>query len=117
MKAKDQKALNGKMKLTLGERITLLTVLPKEANFVTLQILRSLETRLSFTEKEIKDFEIKFNPRNASYAWNEKGRDYETAVEFGEKTTAIVVGQLEELDKTEKLTAQHITVYEKFVEK
>jgi hypothetical protein len=105
----------GHMKFTLGERITLLGVLPKEANFVTLKIIRSLEGRLSFTEKELKDFDIKFNARGSSYSWNKEGAEYEAEVEFGEKATDIVVEQLKELDKTEKLTGQHFTVYEKFI--
>jgi len=106
-----------KMKFTLGERITLLGVLPKETNFVTLKIIKSLESRLSFSEEELKDFEIKVDTRGLNYSWNKEGRKNELEIEFGEKATEIVVEQLKELDKTKKLTSQHFTIYEKFIEK
>ena len=109
--------VEGKMKFTLGERITLLGVLPKEANFVTLKIVESLKRRLSFSEDEIKDFEINFNPRDSSYSWNKEGAEHEVEIEFGEKATDIVVEELKELDTTKKLTSQHFTVYEKFITK
>ena len=104
-----------KMKFTLGERITLLGVLPKEANFVTLRIVRSLESKLSFSEEEMKDFEVKISSNGSSYSWNKEGVKHEVEIEFGEKATDIVVEQLKELDKTKKLTGQHFTIYEKFI--
>jgi len=100
------------MKLNLIERITLLQILPKEGNFVTLRIVRDLKTALSMTEKEFKEFGIKQEGANTS--WNEKGNE-EREIMIGEKATDIIVESLKALDKEKKLTDQHFTVYEKFV--
>jgi len=102
------------MKLTLGERFIVLGILPKESNFATLRISRELQKVLAPTEKEFKEFEI--HQEGDQLKWNKKGIE-EIEIEIGEKATDIVVDALKELDKTKKLTAQHVSLWEKFCEK
>lgn len=102
------------MKLTVLERITVLGVLPQEANFVTLQVVNKLKEALSFSEGEIKDLELTENPETNGITWKQEA-DKSKDVEIGEKATDIIVEALEKLDKDKKLTAQFMTVYEKFV--
>ena len=101
------------MKLNLFERITLLSVLPKEGDFVTLRIVKDLKSALSVSEKEFKEFEITQEGPNTK--WNAKGSE-EREIKVGEKATDIIIEALKQLDKEKKLTEQHFTVYEKFVE-
>lgn len=116
------------MKLTVNERITLLGILPKEGNFLTLKIIRKLKEDLSFTEAEHKLYQFKNSgesfvdvdgsvsvvPAN-SIRWNgdvDQNREFD----FGVKATEAVVEALKELDKAKKLQEAHISLYEKFVE-
>jgi hypothetical protein len=106
------------MELTLGERITLLGILPKEANFVNLKIIRSLQEKMSFSEEEIKEYDIKSYTENdnVGYSWSKKGIEYKLEIEFGEHGTSMISSELKKLDKEEKLSSQNFTLYEKFIE-
>jgi len=100
------------MKLNVLERLTLLGILPKEGNFVTLKVLRSLKENLGLSEEELKKFEV--TQDGERIAWNEKGNE-EIEIEIGEKATDIIVEALKNLDKDKKLVEQHFSIYEKFV--
>lgn len=108
------------MKLTLQERFAVLKILPTEVNFVTLKIVRDLQDSLSLTEKETKDWEVKSQSLpdgRVTTTWNKAGTEAKAEIKIGEKATDVVVEALEELDKTSKLTSEHFTIYEKFVDK
>ena len=101
------------MKLNVQERLTLLEVLPKEGNFATLRIIRRTQDRLGLADEEYKEFGVK--QKGNQISWNEKGRE-ERDIQIGESATDIIVGALDKLDSENKLTVQHLTVFEKFKE-
>ena len=100
------------MKLNIMERIMILQLLPKEGNFLTLNLVRKLQSVLAPSEKELIDFEIKQVDNMTT--WNEKGRE-ELEIEIGEKSADVIIEALEKLDKEQKITANHMSIYEKFV--
>jgi len=102
------------MKLNILERLKLLQLLPQEGNFITLTIVNKLKETLSLTEAEFKEFEVKEDGVNTT--WNAKGQE-ERELEIGEKASDIIAEALNKLNDENKLTAQHMSVYEKFVEK
>jgi len=104
---------NYNMKLTIPERITLLQVLPKEGNFVTLKVLRKLKGLLGFSEEDYKKFNIKQTGDRIS--WNKQGGQ-EVEIEIGEKAAEIIKEALLGLDGEKKLKPEHFSVYEKFVQ-
>jgi hypothetical protein len=99
------------MKLTVLERMALLHALPQEGNFATLKIVRKLREDLSFSEAEYKAWGIEELP-NGRMSWKV---NEEKELEFGEKATDIIVASLKKLNETDKLTVDHLSVYEKFV--
>ena len=106
------------MKLNVSERFAALKILPKETDFVTLKIVRQLQDELALSEKELKEFEVE-TVQQGQYIqtkWNEKGNK-EVEIKIGEKATDVIIDALKELDKQKKLTTEHLTLYEKFVEK
>lgn len=100
------------MKLNVLERITALGIMPEAGNFATLRVMNDLRMALSLTEAEFKEFGVKQDGDQMS--WNKKGAE-EREVKIGEKATDILVEALKKLDKDEKLTNQHFTLFEKFV--
>ena len=98
------------MKLSVGERIVILSLLPTEGSFATLKILNQLRLGLSFTEEELKKWGITEIEGRAT--WQE---DAEVEIPIGEKATDIVVAALKKRDKEQKLPLQAIGVYEKFI--
>ena len=100
------------MKLNLAERFKILQILPKEGNFVTLNIVGELQKELAPSEEEFKEFEI--TQKDTQITWNIKGSK-EKEIKVGEKASDIISEELEKLDKENKLTAQDISIYKKFV--
>lgn len=103
------------MKLTVFERINLLSVLPPQGNLVTLRISRELMNELSFSEIEIKQAGIKNLP-NGKVEWNPVAAEgIVKDVEIGPVAKEIIIAELVKAEKAGKLKAQHLDLYEKFV--
>jgi len=102
-----------KVKLNLMERFLVLQLLPKENNFATLKIVRLLQERLSPSEDEFKEFEVK--QEGEKITWNIKGNE-EREIEIGAKAHDMICDALKDLDKDKKLALSHISIYDKFVE-
>ena len=101
------------MKLGVFDRLILLNILPKEGDFMTLKIIRKMRESLSFSEEEHKALQFVQNEGNIQWKQEaDKPRD----INFGEKATDLVVEALKKLNDDKKLTEQHLSLYEKFVE-
>ena len=101
------------MRLTVGERLAVQGLLPKESNFITLRVLNRLREELSFDEDEIKALSL--TESGGQVSWNPEVDGKGIEVEIGDLATQIIHDALVALDKESKLTAQHVTLYEKFV--
>ena len=103
------------MKLTVHERLIVPALLPDKEDFLTLRILRKLREELSFTEEEHKKFKIKVD--GTQVYWDKKADDDPKDIEFGDIATKLIVEKLKSMNEKKELTADHISLYEKFVEK
>lgn len=130
------------MKITVFERIQLQNLLPAEGDFITLKLVRKLKETLAFSEKEIADIEFKnhwkcgaCNTTEVSTAtpkcsscgnymvpsgmvnWDEaKALDTIKDVHMGRTMHDLCRSALKKLSEEKKLTEQHMSIYEKFVE-
>jgi hypothetical protein len=100
------------MNLSVLERLVVLKVLPKEGDYATLKILTNLRLSLSFTEEEIKAWEIVSDPTNGRTTWQTSG---DADIPIGEKATDIIVAALKKLDKEKKLSVEDMGAFEKFI--
>jgi len=103
------------MKLTVFERLILMSILPGEGNFVTLKIVHQLKQSLSFNEDEIKKYKFVQDMEKGSVVWDQSV-DQEADIQIGEKAMDLIVSALKKLDEGKKLTNQHFSLYEKFIE-
>lgn len=101
------------MQLDVRERLTILTLLPQEGNFMTLKIVRDLKGELGFSEEEYKLLE--FKQTGNSVAW-ENSKDPLKDVEIGEIAREIIAEPLKKMDEDGKLRDEHFLLYMKFVE-
>ena len=103
-----------KIKLNLFERLVVMSLLPAESNFITLKIIRDLQTVLAPTEEEYKLAGLKAAEGGGVNAddWNAV---LEKEVIFGDIAKGLIVDALKKLDEAKKLTNEHFSVYEKFV--
>ena len=110
------------MKLSVMERIILLGILPKEGSFANLRLLRSVKEALSFNEEENKL--LKFRQEGEQTLWEDRtivdGKAVPTVPErefaIGKVVTSLIAKELETLNKQQKLTEQHFSLYEKFID-
>ena len=101
------------MKLNLLERVMLISILPAEANFVDLRILTELKQACSFTEKEVKEYEI--TTTDNQVFWNPTKAEETKDIDIGARGLEIITKALTKLNDEEKLSAQTYTLYEKFM--
>jgi len=107
------------MKLNILERIALLNIIPREGSVITLRIIRDLQTRLGFTEEELKGYKMKNTTTpdgRTSIVWDEDFSKEEKDIEIGEVATSIIVRELKKLDAQNRLPMEGLAIYEKFVE-
>lgn len=124
------------MELTVYDRMTLLSILPKQGDFTTLRLVRKLQEALSFDEEEHKvlQFQRVYTCQSCGKQGLErtcecggsgafKGRmvwlkeaDVPKEIPIGEKATDIIADALKSLSQQKKLTEQHLSLYERFVD-
>lgn len=101
-----------KLSLNVFERLSILQALPPTGNFITMRIVRDLQDKLSFTEEEIKDLEIK--EAQNSVSWNQEGNKSKE-IEIGEKAMDIITKAFKTQDEEGKLSLRTLPLYEKLV--
>jgi hypothetical protein len=101
------------MELTVKERLVLMGMLPKESNFTTLKIMRKFREELSFDEEEHKI--LKFRTEGDRLSWD-FGNELRKDVPVGDLMKELIAKDLKKLDKESKLTEDHFSLFEKFVE-
>ena len=99
------------MKLSVGDRLVLLSILPSENDFSTLKIIRKMKDDLGFSEEEHK--ELNFRQEGEMMFWEEGLEDKE--ITFGEKATDIIANAFKKLNDQKKLKLEHMELYERFV--
>ena len=106
-------------KLTIAERLALLNVLPTEGNLVTLRITRELQTNLSFSEEETKEWKIVTQQTKGAASgfvtWDSTFNKETKEIEIGDTAKGIIAEQLTLLEARKQLRMELIDLFEKFV--
>lgn len=100
-------------KLNVQERLTLLNMFPSKNNFINTKIIREASSTIGLSDEEAVEFEVKHVGENISY--HAKKGSVEKTIKIGERAYSIICEVLEKLDKENKLTQNHFTLYEKFI--
>ena len=102
-----------KVSLNSLERMVLVSLLPKEANFANWKIINDLRIELSPTEEELAILDMKAAPEGGINAnW---GAVPVKEITFGEAAEKIIADALKDLDSQEKLAPEHVSLYKIFV--
>lgn len=99
------------MLLTVKERILIVSILPKESDFVTQKIVRDLKDLVGLSETDWKNYEIIQTPEG-QVRWN-PSKDTGAEFTLGDKAQDIIKGALKELDKQKKVTEDFISLFDK----
>jgi len=98
------------VKLSVGERIALLKILPREGSLVTIRIVRELRERLSLSEGEFERFGVVES--GGMITWK---RSEDREFKFGPKASAMIIDALQALDRVSALTIETASLAEKFL--
>jgi hypothetical protein len=103
------------MKLSVGERLTLLGILPEESNYAGVREIFRLRQLLGLTDGESKEIEVQ-PTGDGRIQWNqEKALGLIVDIAMGEWITEMIRGVLRDLDKEYKLSPEIMSLYEKFI--
>ncbi len=103
------------MKLTVGERLTLLGLLPDESNFAGVKEIFRLRTLLGLTDEESATIEVVPLPDGRIQWDQEKALGLIKDIPMGEWITEVIRGELRDLDKDYQLRVEVMSLYEKFI--
>ena len=98
------------MDLTILERLMILNALPPDSNYATQKILQRLRLAIGFSEEDYEKYSIVVTEGNI--AWKDEAEP--ANIPIGKVAHAEIVKALEQLDKDNKVAAQHLSVFEKF---
>ena len=126
------------MRLTIQDRIMLLNgILPKEGSFTTLKQLRVLREELAISDEDKEAIELKQNfvcncgnevwgdvvgkcllcgemmSAGGNVVWDAE-KDPKKDIRFPKELKRTIENTLDDLNNKEKLTEQHMSIYEKF---
>lgn len=103
------------MEFSITERISLMSVLPKEGDIVTLRILRDLQAELGFSEEELEV--LKLVQGAGQVRWDPEGAEAvgQKEIQVGRAARRLVAKTLKSLEKQKKLPLAFIDLYERFV--
>ena len=104
--------------LNVLERSTLLGILPKEGNIITLRLNRELTGKVGLSAEDFATFEIKTvqdekDPEKSWTSWNAKG-SAPTVIVFADAEVKLIKKELKKLDDAGKLNLDMMSLYDKF---
>ncbi len=110
-----------KIKLNLGERIAISTMLPLEGNYTFHVIKKDLLKKIGVSQEEIEKYKIKENfgeDKKISWlTWNDKGIKASFEYEFTELEKNEIKLSLIKVSEDNKLMDNLVNIYEIFVGK
>lgn len=102
------------MQLTVMERLLILNMcLPREGDIATMRIVRDLNGKMGLTEDEHKKWDVK--SEGGQIVWD-NNIPQEAEIEMGDMAKAIIAEQLMALDKSGKITQDHLSLCDKFIQ-
>ncbi len=103
------------MKLTVGERLTLLGLLPDESNFAGVKEIFRMRSLLGLTDDEATEIDVE-PTGDGRIQWDQdKALGMIVDIPMGEWITNVIRGVLRDLDRESQLRVEIMSLYEKFI--
>jgi hypothetical protein len=100
------------VELSVGERLWLLSILPREGDIATLRTLRDLRAELAFSDEETKTLNVRIE--GTATKWD-PGKAKPKTIAFVRIAWELTAGALQDLNKKKKLNVECVELYDKFV--
>jgi len=99
------------MKLSVKDRLGILSILPREGGMVTLRVVKDLRDKLPLTQEEIKAWGFK----DGTLLTKEQ-EEKEAEIEITLKEEEVIVAKMTELERTQRLPIALMDLWVKLVE-
>lgn len=99
--------------LNVGERLIVLSIIPKEGSVVTLKLIRTLISKLGLKPSEMTEFEVQ-EVGGGGVKWNTQG-SAPIDFDFEDAEIELIRKALRKLDTDSKMQIEVLEVYEKFM--
>ena len=99
--------------MKIKERLLLLSVLPQQGSFLTMQAVSEIRGKVALSPDEIAAVNGKDNP-NGTISW-EQDKDPDKDVPLSTTERSIITKALVDKDSAGTLSADHVPLYEEFV--
>ena len=105
------------MKLSVAERIQLVSLLPESADIIDIKAVRDFKDKIAFTEKEIEDWKIVGEPSGSGtqYKWDGEIAE-EVEFDTSGRIHGVITNMLKELNDSKNLNVNLISLWDKFME-
>jgi bacterioferritin (cytochrome b1) len=102
-----------KVSLNIVERIIVLGILPIESNIVNLKVIKKLKEDVGFSEEEVLKYDLKIE--NDQIKWNAAFTNEVKEIEIGIVGLELISNILKDLNTKNKLTEQHLSLFDKII--
>jgi len=92
------------MKITVTERISIISLCPKEADILTQTLVRDLLKKVELSQAEIKKINLRPREDGNGVRWDEPNEVPLKNVTFSELELSLLKGQVVKLDKEKKVS-------------
>lgn len=103
------------MKLTFLERLLAMGTLPEQGSVLLLRVRQTLIEKLGPTADEIVKWNVQ--QEGTRVTWDPQASGVEEEVALTESEVGILRDSLIKMDREQRLTPAHLSIYEKIVEK
>jgi hypothetical protein len=100
------------MLLSLSERFSILELIPREGDFLTLKVVRELREKLSPSDEETENLKITVNGNQINW---DTTKDTGVEFDFTKRETELITSALKECNQRKQLKEYYFSIYEKFV--
>lgn len=90
--------------------------LPEAGNMLFLRSRNTLIRKLGLTPEEIKEYKFVVIEETGQAKWGDEFADLEFEIELSEAEHGMLSDGLARMEREQKLTPNHMTLYEKFIE-
>lgn len=99
-------------KWSVGRRLLVLNILPREGNIVTLRIVKETRDALAISEDEMKELDMK-RDNEGNVVWNEQ-KEKLKEIKLGDPTKGLIFDTLMKLSDANKLPLEYVELYDEY---
>lgn len=103
-----------KLKLSVGDRLVLLSMLPREGDLITLRTVRDAKTTISFSDAEREALKLKSKP-DGTVEWD-TSVEQESSIALTDSAFEVILTRFDQMDKEKKIPLSYLDTYEKLMQ-